>query len=97
MLVTDSAGLPLPPPLCSKNPVPALSSLLSHGLNFLFLSGLFPCLHPFQCLLLDYCSLLHCYCVVGEEEAGLCKVLAAFLTNHRTGRFHAKQQITLLS
>lgn len=97
MLVTDSTGLALPSPLCSKNAVPALHSFLSHELNFLFLSGLFPCLCPFQCLLLQYCSPLYCYCATEEEEAGMFKKLAAFLSNRCTSRFYAKWLIMLLS
>lgn len=93
-LVTDSAGLALPSPLCSKNVVPALCCLLSHELKFLFLSDLFPCLCPFKCLLLQYCPPLYCYCAAGEEEAGMFKKLAAFLMNLCTGRFRAKQHIT---
>jgi len=96
MLVTDSTGLALPSPLCSKNAAPALHSLLSHELNFFFLSGLFPCLCPFQCLLLQYCSSLYCYCATGEEEAGMFKRLAAFLMDRCTGRFRAKRHITLV-
>lgn len=97
MLVTDSTGLALPSALCSKNVVPALCCLLSHELKFLFLSSLFPCLHPFKCLLLQYCLPLYCYCAAGEEEAGVFKKLAAFLMNLCTGRFRAKQHITVLS
>lgn len=60
----------LPSPLCSENAVPALCCLLSHELNFLFLSGLFPCLCPFQCLLVQYCSRLYFSDATGEEEVG---------------------------
>lgn len=97
MLVTDSTGLAFPPSLCSKNAIPAFLSLLSHELNFLFVSGFFPCLCPFQHLLLQYCSPLYCYCATGEEEAGMFKRLAAFLMSCWTGRFHAKWHIMLLS